>query len=210
MNSLNIIQGESVTFSVTLPLEKMDELQEVSVYLGNNFICKLSDNSLIPTVDENIFLIKVSSQKTISMFGKYPLVIAFDFSDYGVIKIDNVFTLNVANSTNQFFNNSTTNIISLNITYTIIESALSVSSELYNIAIGPQGPQGVQGIQGPTGNTGPQGATGPQGPAGVNGTNGTNGLSAYEIAVQEGYVGTQSQWNNENRNLSYINTLILG
>ena len=79
MNSLNIIQGESVTFSVTLPLEKMDELQEVSVYLGNNFICKLSDNSLIPTVDENIFLIKVSSQKTISMFGKYPLVIAFDF-----------------------------------------------------------------------------------------------------------------------------------
>ncbi|CAB5162141.1 hypothetical protein UFOVP152_7 [uncultured Caudovirales phage] len=36
--------------------------------------------------------------------------------------------------------------------------------------------------------------SGPSGLNGSNGTNGTNGLSAYDIAVAAGYVGTQAQW----------------
>lgn len=35
---------------------------------------------------------------------------------------------------------------------------------------------------------------GPAGPAGTNGTNGADGLSAYDIAVSEGFSGTESQW----------------
>lgn len=50
---------------------------------------------------------------------------------------------------------------------------------------GPQGPQGVQGIQGVAGNDGANG---------TNGTNGTNGQSAYQIAVANGFVGTETQW----------------
>ena len=53
---------------------------------------------------------------------------------------------------------------------------------------GPQGPQGVQGVAGATGPQGPQGNTGPAG------ANGTNGLSAYEVAVANGFVGTEPQW----------------
>ena len=56
---------------------------------------------------------------------------------------------------------------------------------------GPQGPAGQNGIDGATGPQGEQGPAGPQGPAG---TNGSNGLSAYEIAVQNGYIGTEQQW----------------
>ena len=47
---------------------------------------------------------------------------------------------------------------------------------------------GPQGIQGTAGN---DGAIGPQGPAG---SNGTNGQRAYEIAVTNGYIGTEAQW----------------
>ena len=50
---------------------------------------------------------------------------------------------------------------------------------------GPQGDQGIQGIQGvkgDTGDTGPIGATGP------------DGLSAYEVAVADGFSGTESEW----------------
>lgn len=36
--------------------------------------------------------------------------------------------------------------------------------------------------------------TGPQGIPGINGTNGTNGKSAYQVAVDNGFVGTESQW----------------
>ena len=62
-------------------------------------------------------------------------------------------------------------------------------------ATGPQGergPQGEQGIQGETGATGATGATGPQGPQGVQGA---AGYSAYEIAVQHGYTGTEAEYN---------------
>lgn len=69
-------------------------------------------------------------------------------------------------------------------------SSFSISSGQITVPVttgpqGPQGPQGVQGIQGVAGN---------DGSAGANGTNGTNGQSAYEIAVANGFVGTEAQW----------------
>lgn len=65
---------------------------------------------------------------------------------------------------------------------------------------GAQGPQGEQGPQGAQGEKGETGAQGPQGPAGQNGINGTNGAngsdgkSAYEIAVENGFVGDETAW----------------
>jgi hypothetical protein len=47
------------------------------------------------------------------------------------------------------------------------------------------GPQGIQGVQGIPGQDGGIGQTGPQG---------DDGLSAYEIAVSEGFVGTVEEW----------------
>ena len=46
-------------------------------------------------------------------------------------------------------------------------------------AQGPPGPEGPQGIEGP------QGSTGQQGPS---------GLSAFQIAVQGGFTGTESEY----------------
>ena len=54
--------------------------------------------------------------------------------------------------------------------------------------VGPEGPQGVQGPQGIPGPVGPIGLTGPQGPVGI------DGPSAYQVAVDGGFVGTESQW----------------
>jgi hypothetical protein len=56
---------------------------------------------------------------------------------------------------------------------------------------GETGPQGTQGIQGEVGATGPIGATGAQG---VAGPIGANGLSAYQVAVANGFAGTETQW----------------
>ena len=68
------------------------------------------------------------------------------------------------------------------------------------------GPQGPKGDKGDTGERGPQGVAGPQGPQGPegergrdgangqDGLNGVNGLSAYEIALKNGFVGTEKQW----------------
>ena len=61
-------------------------------------------------------------------------------------------------------------------------------------AIGTQGNQGLQGAQGPVGNDGAQGPQGGDGTNGANGTNGTDGSSAYEVAVANGFVGTEAAW----------------
>jgi hypothetical protein len=74
---------------------------------------------------------------------------------------------------------------------------------------GPEGPQGIQGVegeQGPQGIQGPQGETGPQGQQGIQGeqgvkgedgfigADGADGKSAYEVAVIDGFEGTEAQW----------------
>ena len=59
---------------------------------------------------------------------------------------------------------------------------------------GPAGPQGDKGDKGNTGDTGPQGVQGVQGVQGNAGPSGTNGKSAYEIAVQDGFSGTEAEW----------------
>ena len=76
-------------------------------------------------------------------------------------------------------------------------------------AIGPVGPQGAQGIAGSNGTNGVDGAVGatglqglqgiqgpvgPIGAQGLPGTNGTNGSSAYQVALTNGFVGSESQW----------------
>jgi len=49
-------------------------------------------------------------------------------------------------------------------------------------------------VQGEKGDTGVQGIDGQNGTNGVNGVDGQDGLSAYQIAVGNGFVGTESQW----------------
>ncbi|MFT8720677.1 MAG: hypothetical protein ABF824_15060, partial [Acetobacter sp.] len=50
---------------------------------------------------------------------------------------------------------------------------------------GPQGSSGAAGAAGPKGDTGATGATGPAGPAGE---------SAYQVAVDNGFTGTEAEW----------------
>lgn len=65
---------------------------------------------------------------------------------------------------------------------------------------GDPGPQGAAGQQGPAGTPGANGAPGSpgapgsQGPQGEPGDTGPQGDSAYQVAVQDGYPGTEEQW----------------
>ena len=84
--------------------------------------------------------------------------------------------------------------------------SLTTTSQLLSVpyalfaANSQQGPKGDTGAQGPIGLTGPQGAQGPQGQTGVtgatgtNGTNGANGLSAYQVWLNLGNTGTETDF----------------
>lgn len=59
---------------------------------------------------------------------------------------------------------------------------------------GVPGADGLQGIQGEDGPQGPQGPDGIQGPAGPTGPTGAPGDSAYQVAVNNGFVGSEGAW----------------
>lgn len=64
-------------------------------------------------------------------------------------------------------------------------------------AQGPKGDPGEKGKDGKDGEQGPRGADGAPGPAGkdgVDGAPGADGDSAYTIAVNNGFIGTEEQW----------------
>lgn len=58
-------------------------------------------------------------------------------------------------------------------------------------AVGPQGEQGPSGADGQPGKNGEQGSPGVDGRDGLDGT---NGKSAFEIAVENGFVGSETEW----------------
>lgn len=57
-----------------------------------------------------------------------------------------------------------------------------------------KGDQGIQGIQGIQGDTGLKGETGEQGDQGPAGTDGADGKSAYTLATELGFVGSEADW----------------
>lgn len=61
-------------------------------------------------------------------------------------------------------------------------------------ATGEQGPKGDKGDTGATGEQGPKGDKGDTGSQGPAGADGEDGKSAYEIAVEHGYSGTEEEW----------------
>ena len=69
--------------------------------------------------------------------------------------------------------------------------------------VGPTGSEGIQGIQGNVGPQGIQGNVGPVGPKGDQGdqgipgntgATGSDGPSAYQVAVANGFIGTEAEW----------------
>ena len=65
---------------------------------------------------------------------------------------------------------------------------------------GPEGPRGPAGADGADGEQGPEGPEGPRGPQGIqgepgaDGSDGADGKSAYQIALDEGFVGTEAEF----------------
>lgn len=89
--------------------------------------------------------------------------------------------------------------------YLVLSDVIGVTptegDEHYQV-LAKKGDQGVQGIQGPAGPEGPQGPAGAAGQQGPAGPKGDPGKSAYEIAVENGFVGDENDFNNALTNVT--------
>lgn len=89
--------------------------------------------------------------------------------------------------------------------YLVLSDVIGVTptegDEHYQV-LAKKGDQGIQGIQGPAGPEGPQGPAGAAGQQGPAGPQGAPGKSAYEIAVENGFVGNENDFNNALTNVT--------
>ena len=78
---------------------------------------------------------------------------------------------------------------------TLYEVNDSLDRKINSIQLTP-GKDGKDGLNGMPGKDGKPGRDGRDGKDGINGKDGANGLSAYEIAVKQGFKGTEEEWIN--------------
>lgn len=157
MDTITIPRGQSFSFKIILPSNKMSQVQDIVVYCGNKEVASKTDNTVISTIDNNVFFVQLTSNFTQKLIGPYDIITAIDYSDIGVIKVEkgDALQLIVEENTNFFSNASTSNATSATITITIVDNELVQNVTLATIY---------------------------------------RGYSAYEIAVQNGFEGTEQEW----------------
>jgi hypothetical protein len=135
LEKLNIVQGDSVTIAIVLPSDKMAQVEEVVVYLGNKIVAKKSDSTLISTNINNIFHIRLSSTYTQNISGQFNLVTSIDYSDLGVrkVRVEDSLLLNVHGNNNQFSNNSISTTVSATVTIVIVDNNLIQDVVIANV-----------------------------------------------------------------------------
>src|SRR6476660_6203634 len=89
--------------------------------------------------------------------------------------------------------NKTTKVVRLSI---FASPTFCKRTEVYRFwnVTGPKGATGAAGTNGTNGAPGAKGDKGNPGTNGTNGTNGTDGDSGYQVALDNGFVGTAQDW----------------
>ncbi len=175
MQKIIIQKGDSARIAIVLPADKMADVQDVICYVGRLLVFKQSDDTLTATADPNIFHLDLKSDQTNTLSGETELAIAVDFSDFGVKKTPtrSNLVIQVDKNVNDFHNDSVSDLVLATVTVTINETTISATSCAVAYAKGQDGNDGLDG---------------------VDGTDGIDGASAYEVAVANGFVGTEAQW----------------
>lgn len=138
METLSITQGDSVTIAVELPADRMSQVEDIVVYLGNKLVGKKSDNTLFATTTENIFHAKLSSRLTQNLTGQHNFVVAIDYADLGVIKVsvEDSLLVTIKCNNNQFSNASVSEAVSATVTITIVDNELTQDVTIATISRG--------------------------------------------------------------------------
>lgn len=157
MSVLRISGGDTLTIAINLPAGRMDYVEDAVVTVRHT-VFSISESTLAPTAQANVFLLKLSSQFTAPMAGgTFRVGVAVDYNDLGVVHLahDKELIIRVGDTASSYYNESISDTIRATISLTIPEGVLEATHELINIV---------------------------------------KGASAYDIALSNGFVGTEQEW----------------
>lgn len=176
MATFKINNGDSITFAFSLTGVEAADILNLEFAIGN-LSYTLANGKLVQSEnDPLLFYIYMLSKDTFCLNGNYPISVAINTEELGVLKKNLVGNLAVVKTNTKMNLPVPTQIITATYNFTVNPNGIIVDEFLATIAKGEKG------------DTGATGATGPQG------IQGEDGLSAYEVAVENGFVGTEAEW----------------
>lgn len=197
---LEFIQG--VSFSLVILTPSLDFEQ---IWLeSENKNCPLKQ-AVCQKIGAEEYRVELSPRITSYLPSELKVRVGVKSIEAGVKK-SNFFQLLAKKSDSRLIDDSINTGIDALITINRQQQRIDLSTELAGLLRGEQGMQGIQGeqgiqgiqgeqgIQGIQGEKGEQGEQGIQGIQGIQGEKGEQGLSAYEVAVANGFTGSVEEW----------------
>lgn len=161
MATFKINNGDSITFAFTLTGVEAADILNLEFAIGN-LSYTLANGKLVQSEnDPLLFYIYMLSKDTFCLNGNYPISVAINTAELGVLKKNLVGNLAVVKTNTKMNLPVETQIITATYNFTVNPNGIIVDEFLATIAKGEKG---------------------------------DDGISAYEVAVENGFVGTETEW----------------
>lgn len=139
MNTIDIIKGNSFSFSVSVPIDKVSQINEIVVSIADVVVAKKSDDTLVLADGfTNKYIVELSSQYTQSQRGSCLVTVAIDFDDLGVRKssANDGLMLRFIETQNGFNNEATSEILDAALVFSIDVDTITTQVELATVMRG--------------------------------------------------------------------------
>jgi hypothetical protein len=164
MITTKINNGDSLTYAFTLTGVQAADILHLEFAIGNLSFTLTNGKLIQSNTNPLLFYVYLLSKDTFCLNGNYPVSVAVHTEDLGVVKKNLLANLSVVKTNTKMNLPVETPVISATFDLTVDESGVIVDEYLQQIAKGEQGEQGIEG------------------------------KSAYEIAVQNGFIGNEQEW----------------
>lgn len=171
MATFKINNGDSITFAFSLTGVEASDILNLEFAIGNLSYTLANGKLFQSENDPLLFYIYMLSKDTFCLNGNYPISVAINTEELGVLKKNLVGNLAVVKTNTKMNLPVETQIITATYNFTVNPNGIIVDEFLATIAKGEKG---------------------------------DDGISAYEVAVANGFIGTEEEWLDSLKAKNYI------
>lgn len=180
MVTTKINNGDSLTYAFTLTGVLATDILHLEFAIGNLSFTLANGKLVQSNTNPLLFYVYLLSKDTFCLNGNYPVSVAINTQELGVVKKNLLANLSVVKTNTKMNLPVSTPVISATFNLTVDDSGIIVSEYLQQIAKGEKGDTGA------TGATGAQGIQGIQGEAGEGvPTGGTQGQQLFKTTATD-------------------------
>jgi hypothetical protein len=148
MTTTKINNGDSLTYAFTLTGVLAADILHLEFAIGNLSFTLANGKLVQSNTNPLLFYVYLLSKDTFFLNGNYPISVAVNTEDLGVVKKNLLANLSVVKTNTKMNLPASTPVISASFNLTINTNGIIIDAYLQQIAKGEKGEKGEQGVQG--------------------------------------------------------------